>query len=163
MCVQRCKANEWGVRSLRLKYLCHISPISSNLPFFFLNIETSDHLPLFHLLCLVFNMKRNAGADNDAVYCTVPGYWSLIKQCDGGKRRKGEKKNKKISKEQFFCAGLFSLIWSAVKGGHYVTSSAHTWPTVWLPNTQGGSGSDGGGGSGVLWQRGGGRQTRGKR
>lgn len=47
-------------------------------------------------------------------------------------------KRRKISKEQFFCAGLFSLIWSAVKGGHYVTCSAHTWPTVWLPNTQGG-------------------------
>lgn len=37
---------------------------------------------------------------------------------------------KKNQQEAIFCAGLFSLIRSAVKGGHYVTSSAHTWPTV---------------------------------
>lgn len=63
------------------------------------------------------------------VTCFFWEYWSLIKTMWWWKRRK-------ISKEQLFCAG-FSLICSAVKGGHYVTSSAHTWPTVWLPNTRG--------------------------
>lgn len=34
------------------------------------------------------------------------------------------------ARSNFSSAGLFSLIQSAVKGGHYVTSSVHTWPPV---------------------------------
>lgn len=45
---------------------------------------------------------------------------------------------KNIGKEQFFCARLFSLIWSAVKGGHYVTSSVHMADCVTAKHTGGG-------------------------
>ena len=44
---------------------------------------------------------------------------------------------KNIGKEQFFCARLFSLIWSAVKGGHYVTSSVHMADCVTAKHTGG--------------------------
>lgn len=85
-----------------------------------------------HLLCLVFNMKRNAEAESNArLLYSLSGYWKSDKTMWWWKRRKNQQE------AIFFCAGLFSLIWSAVKGGHYVTSSAHTWPTVWLPNTRG--------------------------
>lgn len=102
--------------------LSHLG-LASNLVAFPSYSKTSDHFQV----CTVFNINRDTGVES------LPENLSVrIKQCDGGRRRGngGAGGAGGEARSNFSSAGLFSLIQSAVKGGHYVTSSVHTWPTV---------------------------------
>lgn len=105
-----------------------------------------------HLLSLVFNMKGNAEADNKAVYCTASWYWSLIKKKQMWRWKGKENRQGAI----FLCwIVLFDLECSEKRALCNVFST-HMANCVTAKHT-GGSGS---GVGGVLWQKGGGRQTR---
>lgn len=98
----------------------------SYLLFLLLLLQTSDHSSL------LYSQRGELVITQNAVQhlCT---HWSRKQQCNGWKRRK-------ISKKLFFFFLCWIVLFDLECGERRALCnvSAHTWPTVWLPNTRGG-------------------------